>query len=229
MTRIIIREALSTDHDDIIGFYDEFHDDHVMLRSETVVKNAIRNGTFFLAIDINATNGGRICAASAVYDVNVELPGGGTIPLKEAGGSNVKPERRGLGIHKIMHAARAMHEFILDRGGFQEYFGAIIVPNENSVKNILRMGFEKWENVPESLRNERAPYAENGNEIAYYHLLENALPIHAKILIDAAEHGILEHRSSTLEQAELVMDVETIRRYSPILRRVANGDFSDLK
>lgn len=228
MTRFVIREALQTDLDDIVTFYQEFPDSHVMLRTEAAVRTAIRNGTFFLGIDTSATNAGRIFAASAVYDVEAILIGGGTMTLKEAGGSNVKEDRRGFGIHQIMHAARAMHEFILDRGGFHEYFGAIIVPNDPSVKNIMRMGFEKWQDVPPSLRAEREPYVGEGNNLEFYRLLPQSLPLHAKKLIETASRSLVENRHGELKQVELVLDIETVRKYMPILERVADNDISEI-
>jgi hypothetical protein len=228
--RFIIREALLTDYDDIVAFYEENPDPHVMLRGEPAVRSAIRNGTFFLAIDNEATNAGRIFAVSAVYDVASALDGGGTIRLKEAGGSSVKAEYRGFHIHRIFHAARSLHEFILDRGGFDEYFGAIIIPNDPSVKNIGLMGFEPWANPPRALVDERLAYATPPAEVAFFRLGIQALPLHAELLLNYLSIGHVSRvspESGELEQVELVLSIETIKRYKPQVLKIAAGELSE--
>jgi hypothetical protein len=230
MKRLIIREALPTDYDDIVCFYQENPDQHVMLRDEQAVRGAIGNGTFFLAIDTEATNSGRICGAGAVYDVIATLGTGGSVILKEAGGSNVKEAYRGFGIHKIFHAARALHEYILDRGGFEHYFGAIVMPNDPSVKNIRKFGFQPWPDPPLSLVIERLPYAQSEEGIAYFRLFEEQLHTHADYLLklDALGHISRKHpETGALEQVELILSIETIKRYKPILEAIRNGTFKE--
>ena len=226
MKRLIIREALASDYDDIVCFYREHPDLHVMLRDEATVRRAIENGTFFLAIDTEATNSGRICGASAVYDVIATLATGGSVLLKEAGGSNVKVDYRGFGIHKIFHAARSLHEFILDRGGFEHYFGAIILPNEPSVKNIQRMGFQAWPDPPTGLVQDRAHYAQSEEGIAYFRLLAEELPRHAEILLAYDSRGHVSRvnpETDELEQVELILSIETIKRYKPLIEAIRTG------
>lgn len=227
MKRIVIREAIPTDYSDIVTFYREHPDEHVMLRTPEAVTRAIENGVFFLAIDTEATNSGRICAASAVYDIEATLPSGGAISLKEAGGSNVRQEMRGFAIHKILHAARALHTYITDARGFHEYFGAIIVPNESSVKNIVRMGFVDWLDVPRSLRNERDSFATEGRKIRFFKFIPESLVASAQLILTFYNCSLLERRiDGQLEQVELVMDLELIRRYLPLLTTIADGDVS---
>ena len=228
MRRVVIREAISTDYDDIVTFYQEYPDDHVMLRTKEAVHNAITKGYFFLGIDLDATNSGRICAASAVYEIEAYSPTGGTLSLREAGGSNVKKEARGFGIHKIMHAARALHTNIFDRGGFHEYFGAILVPNPASVKNILRMGFEEWSDVPAALRADREEYVGQDQSLSFYRFPMSSLQIMARAMLNAYECPVLECRSNeTLIQVELVLDVEVTKKYIEIVRAFSAGDLSE--
>lgn len=230
MARLIIREATAGDYEDVVCFYEENPDDHVMLRDEADVRNAISNGTFFIAIDTEADNNGRICAASAVYDVPSTLDSGGSVLLKEAGGSLTKPIMRGLGLHKIFHAARGLHEYILDRFGFDYYFGAIILPNPPSVKNIERMGFEPWTEAPKKLVEERAPYALTDEGIGFFRCKEAALQSHAKFLLDIQNVGhVVRHgENSQTEQVEVVLSIETLKRYRPIVEIIAAGDFEKL-
>lgn len=162
MRRFIIREAVHLDYSDIRKFYETNPDEHVMLRSEEAVRRAIDEGVFFLALDLSKTDGDRIFAASAVYTVTAQLATGGTVVLKESGGSNVNKQYRGFGVHEVFHWARALHKFILDRGGFDVYFGAIIHPNEPSQKNLLRNGFVEWTDPPPMLTDGDARLAITG-------------------------------------------------------------------
>lgn len=227
MTRLIIREATAADYDDIVVFYRENPDEHVMLRNEATVRQAIENGTFFLGIDTEAFNSGRICGASAVYDVQSVLDTGGSILLKEAGGSLIKPAMRGLSLHKIFHAARGLHEFILDRQGFDHYFGAIIMPNEPSVKNIEAMGFERWPNPPAKLVEERAIYSVSEEGIAYFRLATSSLQRHAEYLLAVQNRGVVERKSSKGEfaQFEVILSIETLKRYRPVVEQIAAGQY----
>jgi len=230
MSRLIIREATAADYDDIVAFYRENPDEHVMLRDEQAVRQAITNGTFFLAIDTEAFNSGRICAASAVYDVQSTLDTGGSILLKEAGGSLVKQSMRGLGLHKVFHAARGLHEYILDRHGFELYFGAIILPNEASVRNIRAMGFEPWENPPHKLVEERSVYAIGEEGIGYFRLRPTALQAHAKHLLAVQNRGIVEGKDASggVVQFEIILSIETLKRYRPIIEQIALGEYDHL-
>jgi hypothetical protein len=175
MKRFIVREANLFEFEDVRAFYKANPDEHVMLRAEEVVKAAISEGVFFIALDTEKEDSSRIFAASAVYSVPVRDEGGKIIILKEAGGSLVNPNYRGLSVHKIFHCARVLHEFILDRGGFAEYFGAIICPNDPSVANINQAGLEPWHDPPASLVAERAPYAKEGQEIKFFRFPEKAI------------------------------------------------------
>lgn len=230
MARLIIREATAGDYEDVVCFYEENPDEHVMLRNEADVRNAISNGTFFIAIDTEADNNGRICAASAVYDVPSTLDSGGSVLLKEAGGSLTKPNMRGLGLHKVFHAARGLHEYILDRFGFDYYFGAIILPNPPSVTNIEKMGFEPWPEVPRRLVEERAPYALSEEGIGFFRCKEAALQTHANYLLNIQNIGHIVRRdgNSQGEQIEVVLSIETLKRYRPVVEIIAAGDFEKL-
>jgi hypothetical protein len=165
-----------------------------------------------------------------VYSVPAKTDAGKTIILKEAGGSLVNGDYRGLSVHKIFHCARVLHEFILDRGGFVEYFGAIICPNPPSEANIQVAGFEPWPDPPTSLVAERAPYAKEGQEIRYFRFVEKNLQTAAKKLLTYANRGKLSRDiNGGHEECQLVLDLQLLKRYRPILEGLAKGDFDVLK
>ncbi|MGD0144061.1 MAG: hypothetical protein ABSC92_12950 [Rhizomicrobium sp.] len=231
MKRVVIREANLYEYDDIWKFYQKNPDDHVMIRAEEAVKSAIADGVFFMALDTDIiSDGDRIFAVSAVYSKPYLVEGGGTVLLKEAGGSLVHPGYRGYSIHKIFHCARVLHEFILDRGGFAEYFGAIICPNDPSVSNIERAGFVPWTNPPAALCAERAPFAKEGQEIRFFRFPIEALPALAEQLLRAADQGkIVKAEGDKIEEWQLVVDLQLLRWYRPILEGLAKRDFNVLK
>jgi len=227
MDRVVIREAIPTDYEDIEIYYREHPDPHVMLRSPEAVWRAIRSGVFFLAIDPAGKNSGRICGASAVYDIETAMLGGGAASLREAGGSNIKREARGFGIHKIFHAARALHTFALDAGGFHEYFGAILTPNIESERNIVLMGFEEWSDVPPALRLNREKFIRDDGGIKFFKLSTGALPQIARKMLEFYNKPILERRiNGNLEQIDLVLDIEITKRYIDIVKLISDGDVS---
>ena len=230
MKRILIREAHLYEFDDIRRFYECYPDDHVMLRAPDVVNAAISGGGFFLAIDTSLSEEDRIIGASAGYSISAQLEHGGSVTLKEAGGSLVIEPYRGFGIHKVFHYCRSLHHFILDRYGFKEYFGAIVCPNDQSVSNIKKMGFDEWDTPPQSLVDARLPYAkEDGQEIKYFKFPMESLKNHAENIIQLHRRGLLENMR-TSEQAEMIISVETIKRYNKVLQDIiAIGPFEALE
>ncbi len=76
MKRFIVREANLFEFEDVRAFYKANPDEHVMLRAEEVVKAAISEGVFFIALDTEKEDSSRIFAASAVYSVPVRDEGG---------------------------------------------------------------------------------------------------------------------------------------------------------
>lgn len=221
--RLLIREAHLYELEDIRQFYKENHDPHVMLRTDADVKNAIDEGVFFLALDVDQTDGSRIVGASAVYTVEVPDDQGKPVVLKESGGSLVASTYRGYGLHKLFHSARALHKYLLDYRGFDHYFGAIICPNPNSEKNIVKAGFEAWADPPASLVSSRAGYADADQTIKFFRLPIEALSQHAKNLLEFEETGSVTH-SKTGEIAKLDMPIQLLRLYRVIVAKMANGD-----
>ncbi|MDQ0466567.1 hypothetical protein QO010_004362 [Caulobacter ginsengisoli] len=229
--RFLIREATIAEFDDLREFYERNPDEHVMFRHDDAVKKAISDGIFLIAIDTSLEDGDRIFGASAVYTVNAQRDSGGTIVLKEAGGSNVKKDYRGFGVHKVFHWARSLHKFILDRGGFEVYFGAIICPNDPSEANIAKAHFLPWDDPPSSLVTERQAYAdpENGQSVKFYRLPKEALVEHAKQLLMQDKREILERRvNDTVEQVETHLMLETLRSYRRIVENLSQGDLGAL-
>jgi hypothetical protein len=51
MKRFIVREANLFEFDDVRAFYEANPNEHVMLRAESVVRAAISDGVFFIALD----------------------------------------------------------------------------------------------------------------------------------------------------------------------------------
>lgn len=229
--RFVVREAALHEFDDIRKFYEKYPDPHVMLRSEDAVKHAIREGIFVLAIDTSKSDEDRIFGASAVYTIYADRDSGSKIALKEAGSSNVVKEYRGFRLHPIFHWSRALHEFLLDRNGFETYFGAIISPNEISEKNIKKACFTEWASPPPSLVRERMPLAPENHEIKYYRLDPKELVNHAKWLLTAEARGVVSRdlEDGTHETVPITLDLQVLRRYRKALQQLADGDTTTLQ
>ncbi len=231
MRRFLIREATIAEFDELREFYEKNPDEHVMFRHDNAVKKAINDGVFLIAIDTSLEDGERIFGASAVYTVSAQRDTGGTITLKEAGGSNVKKDYRGFGVHKVFHWARSLHKFILDRGGFETYFGAIICPNPPSEANIVKAGFLPWDDVPASLVAERQSYADPaaGQSVQFYSLRKEALVEHAKCLLMQDKRELLERRTEAgVEQVETHLMLETLKSYRRIIEDLSQGNLGAL-
>ncbi|MEQ1754684.1 MAG: hypothetical protein ABL973_11185 [Micropepsaceae bacterium] len=218
------------EYDDIRRFYEENPDEHVMFRGEEVVKRAISSGVFFLALDTDKDSTNRIFGASAVYDVPCQDDKGGSLLLKEAGGSLVAPSYRGFGIHKVFHHLRMLHEQVLDKNGCDAHFGAIICPNKESESNILKAGFEPWHEVPAALVNERAPFAKEGQEIRFFKFNKDNIVQQAALLLKAEYRGnVSRDYNGSNEAVPLVLDVELLKHYRPVIEQLARGDLSALR
>lgn len=232
MKRIVIREANLYEYDEIRAFYEKNPDPHVMPRPEDVMKLAIADGVFLIGLDTDIlVDGERIFAVSSVYNVPARDRGKAPMLLKEAGGSLVNQKYRGYSVHKVLHCARILHMFILDRGGFDQYFGAIVCPNPASVSNIEKAGFVPWSDPPESLVADRAPFAKEGQTIQFYRFPEASLQKTAADLLTFANRGRLsrDNNDGQFEECQLVLDLQLLKWYRPILEKLAVGDLSALK
>lgn len=231
MRRFIIQEATFTEFDSLRQFYIDNPDEHVMFRDDKAVKQAIDEGVFLIAQDTGRPLDDRIFAASAVYTVGAVDGAGSELTLKEAGGSNVAEAYRGFGVHKVFHWARSLHKFITEPDGFDHYFGAIICPNPASEANIAKAGFKPWGQPPQSLIDDRAPYAKDGQHISYFRLPYTAIQHHAQSLLMVANRGLLERKgpNGELEQVELLLNLESLNYFRPTLERAANGDFAEFE
>ena len=226
MSRFVVREASRHEFDDIRAFYEANSDGHIRQRADEVILRAIDEGVFFVAIDTSINDGAnRIVAASAVYTIETTYPSGGTLLLKECGGTLVKPEYRGFSLQKIFLWVRSLHKHILDRNGFDHFFCSIRVPNEHSVKNVLSAGFQRWESPPESLIDQRTvdPVSKGKLDVEFYRLPISSLRIHAEKLLAQELRGIVERRNGkVLDQVELHLSIEVLTRYRQIVTMIVD-------
>jgi hypothetical protein len=221
--RFLFREASQHEFSEIRQFYLRNPDDHVMFRAEPDVRKAIADGVFFLALDVTRSEGDRIVGASAVYTIAAPDSSGPKRLLMESGGSRVADEYKGFGLHKLFHAARALHKFINDRKGFDRYFAAIICPNDPSVRNCGTMGFTPWEDPPVSLVTAREQFAKAGQQVRYFQLSQPALVKHAQRLLECDVVGSLTN-DRTGAICKLEMAIQLLRLNRLTVQLIANGD-----
>lgn len=223
--RFILREAELYEYEDVRRFYEDNYDEKVAERPGDVIRGALKDGAIVVAIDTAEGDHNRIFGASAAYSKTTQLSSGGTISLKEAGSTLIKETHRSFGLHKVFHWVRSLHEFILDRGGFQIYFSSVRVPNERSERSMLRAGFEQWSEAPKALFDEKTNALPQGasDRIELYRLPISALQEHAQNLL-ALEHERVVHRTKDEkdETIEITLAVQILERYRSVVKNIAD-------
>jgi hypothetical protein len=228
LRRFIIREADRFDFDEIKKFLRDNSDDHIRQRADEDLKKAISDGIFLLAIETNKNpNNKYIFGVSTVFSIEVLDDSNKSVILKEAGSSLITEEYRGFGIHKIFHSIRILHEYITDKGGFTEYFCSIRVPNERSVENALKSGFQKWEDAPQFLQLDRNSSLRADQKIEFYRFNpDENIAKHAESILFHDEWHTMERAdkiTGAVECVEIHLSVELNKKYRPLLQAIVKG------
>ncbi|MEO0875967.1 MAG: hypothetical protein AAFY48_15330 [Bacteroidota bacterium] len=224
--RFILREAELFEFEDVRRFYEENQDPLVAERPSEVIRAALHDGSIIIAIDTQEDDDRkRIFGASAAYTRVVNLPTGGRAVLKEAGSSLIKKSHRGYGLHKVFHWLRSLHEHILDKGGFEEYFSAVRAPNPISERSLIRTGFEPWESAPPHLMELKQSALPDDSDatIEIFRLPLEALQTHAKeLLAFELEHVASKNGNGDTDAVEVYLAVQILERYRPVVQAIAD-------
>lgn len=187
-----------------------------MPRPDEIIESAIKDGHLFVLEDVSAIRpiyAGISGFYPSFFDGNLYM---------EAGGSLISKFHRGYGLHKVLHYIRALTAHHKEQE-ISVYFGAIICPNEPSVRNILACEFEPWGDPPHELITQRAPYAGPGESIEYFQLNRAKLKIHAQHLLNIKQKGF--YKKGPLD-IQLFIDVKITNIFIEELHEIAVHGFN---
>lgn len=200
---LLFREAEMSEIPDIKAFYTNNPSKHVMVRIDQALQRAIADRCLLVVEALHPAGTSDWAAVSGVYSYD-EYDG---LLLKEAGGSLVNSNYENLGIHKVLHALRAVTTHVVEPD-FDHYFGAIITPNPKSEHNLYKTGFVDWPTPPEKLVADRRQFALPGQTIKFFELPKTRLqgPTGlAKTLLDYYTARVIQRNSTSTP-----IDIRTI-------------------
>lgn len=212
-THFLLEQANSKNIPNILTFYKENPDRHIMPRPEDILSLAASNGNLFLLYD----NNNEIAGVSGIYGLKID-----NNFYVEAGGSLIKEKWRGNGLHKILHYARSLTAHTIE-DRFEEYFGAIICPNPQSVGSIKNCLFEEWKSPPSKLVADRAAYAGKNEHIEFFRLPEKSMYRHASLLIDTFNNKSFIHHNKKIN---IIININIINDFLPQIEEFARLDRS---
>jgi hypothetical protein len=236
--RLKFRNARPDDVDRVKGFYARFRHANNLQRGdeELLAMLGYRHKVFVFEV-VDATEAmvssggvplqvGDFCAAAFIAEhladeARVE-PG-----WREAGGARVV--LGGFGLQNLLNYARSVHDYVLDpmRKGY--FAVAKDTPEaKRTNENIVAAGFEPWQPDPELAAYKRS-HQKDDDPRAFYLLPRDALPAHARALLDLDLNPFLTRpdraQEGAIQSVAVEMDLAVLRIHRPQVERLANGEF----
>ncbi len=212
---VTIRNSIGDDFQEVKRYFLDNLSDYNVARSDDVLLERIGQRKFVII----EQRGVGFVGVSGTFDYGEDGD------YREAGATRIT--LNGFGFQRILHYARALHEFILDYS-YAAYFGTVVDGNTRSIRNIESIGFEKWPDPDPLLVAEKAKASKPGRKVEYYRLPNARLVDHAVALLQLEANPVLQrpdrNKPGAFETARLTLDLEILNEHHPVVEQIAGGD-----